>query len=61
MAIATAIGWGVGTWLDGQLGTEPWLMITFFLLGVAAGFKGVIRAARQASRDASGGDGESKS
>jgi ATP synthase protein I len=48
MAVATFIGWGIGYWLDSQLGTEPWLMLVFLLLGVAAGFKGVLRAAREA-------------
>jgi ATP synthase protein I len=48
MAVATFIGWGIGYWLDLQFGTEPWLMLVFLLLGVAAGFKGVLRAAREA-------------
>lgn len=48
MAVATAIGWGIGYWLDLQFGTYPWLMLVFLLLGVAAGFKGVFRAAREA-------------
>jgi ATP synthase protein I len=56
MVVATAIGWGIGVWLDKRFGTEPWLMIVFFLFGVAAGFRGIIRAAREASRE----DRESK-
>ncbi len=48
MAVATFIGWGIGYWLDMQLGTEPWLMLVFLLLGVAAGFRGVFRAAKEA-------------
>jgi ATP synthase protein I len=63
MAVATFIGWGIGYWLDLQLGTEPWLMLVFLLLGVAAGFKGVFRAAREAQeamgdKPASGETGE---
>lgn len=50
MAIATLVGWGFGTWLDGELGTDPWLMLLFLGLGIAAGFKGLIRAAREANR-----------
>ena len=57
MAVATAIGWAFGSWLDGKFKTEPWLMITFLILGVAAGFRGLYRAAREASRP----DKESKS
>jgi ATP synthase protein I len=48
MAVATFIGWGIGYWLDMQFGTEPWLMLVFLLFGVAAGFKGVFRAAKEA-------------
>lgn len=48
MAVATFIGWGLGYWLDLQLGTGPWLMLFFLLCGVAAGFKGVFRAAVEA-------------
>ena len=48
MAVATLFGWGIGYWLDGKLGTYPWFMLGFLLLGVAAGFKGVFRAAREA-------------
>jgi ATP synthase protein I len=27
-----------GRWLDGRLGTEPWLMIVGVIIGAAAGF-----------------------
>ncbi len=30
-----------GRWLDGKLGTEPWLLIVGILLGIAVGFKGL--------------------
>jgi F0F1-type ATP synthase assembly protein I len=52
MAVATAIGWGVGTWLDRVLDTGPWLMLGSVLLGVAAGFLGLFRAARTIAADA---------
>ncbi|HTE52365.1 MAG TPA: AtpZ/AtpI family protein [Kofleriaceae bacterium] len=61
MGVAAFIGWGIGYWLDLQLGTQPWLMLVFLLLGVAAGFKGVFRAAREAQemmREADGGSSE---
>jgi ATP synthase protein I len=59
MAVATGIGWAIGYWLDRRLGTGPWLMLVFLLLGVAAGFKGLLRTARQMQRD--GETGESSS
>lgn len=34
---ATLIGMGIGYWLDGKLGTAPWLAFVFTLLGLAAG------------------------
>lgn len=48
MAVATIIGWGIGYWLDLQLGTYPWLMLLFLLLGLAAAGKGLFRATREA-------------
>jgi hypothetical protein len=35
MAVATVLGWGIGTWLDNRFDTGPWLMLLFLLLGIA--------------------------
>lgn len=58
LAAAVLVGAGIGIVLDRWLGTAPWLLIVFFLIGVAAGFLNVIRTAnglererRQAKRD----------
>ena len=40
--VGGAIGWA----LDRVLGTSPFLLIVMFLLGVAAGMRNVVRAAR---------------
>ena len=56
LSLATVIGWAIGNYLDGEFGTEPYLMLIFLVLGITAGFKGVIRIAKQANRD----DDESK-
>ena len=37
------VGGGLGLLLDRWLGTTPWLMVLFFLLGAAAGFLNVYR------------------
>lgn len=59
MGLAVTLGWFMGHWLDGKLGTDPYLMLVFLMCGVAAGFKGVLRVARQAKRaDAGAGDEE---
>jgi ATP synthase protein I len=48
MAVAVAIGLGIGYWLDLQFGTSPIFLLVFLGLGIAAGFLGVFRAAREA-------------
>lgn len=42
---ALVIGVGIGLLLDYWLGTTPWLMLVFFVLGSAAGFMNVYRIA----------------
>jgi ATP synthase protein I len=49
MAVATFVGWGAGYWLDNRFETGPWLMLVGLLLGVVAGFRGLIRTANQVS------------
>ena len=41
---ATIVGTGVGLLLDHWLGTTPWLMLVFFVLGSAAGVMNVYRS-----------------
>ena len=57
VGIGVAIGYG----LDSLLGTRPWLMGVFTLLGFAAGVKTMIRSAeevqRKADTGAAAGDG----
>ncbi len=42
LAVGVAIGWALDAWL----GTRPWLMLAFILLGGAAGILNVYRMAR---------------
>ena len=65
LAISIAVGYFIGDWLDGRFGTHPWLSICFLFLGIAAGFRSLLQAARRAMRDvaedeaqAGGGDGD---
>jgi ATP synthase protein I len=51
---AIAIGFGGGLWLDGKLGTKPWLTFLGFFVGVAAGVLNVYRIMKLA--DASRSD-----
>jgi ATP synthase protein I len=41
--MALALGFGGGYWLDGYLGTAPWLAFAGFFLGLAAGVLNVYR------------------
>jgi ATP synthase protein I len=47
---ALVIGFGVGYWLDGMLGTKPWLAFVGFFLGLAAGVLNVYRVMQLADK-----------
>lgn len=46
------VGGLIGWTLDDWLGTRPWLMMTFVLLGAAAGMVNVIRVVRRMQAEA---------
>lgn len=41
LVIAMLLGYFGGIWLDGKLGTSPYLTYVGLALGIAAGFKGL--------------------
>ena len=41
------VGLGLGWALDNALGTRPWLLVTFLMLGFAAGFWSIVRTAQR--------------
>ena len=45
-----AVGYYLGHWLDGKLGTR-WIAFVGFILGCYAGFRALFRAASQMQRD----------
>jgi ATP synthase protein I len=57
LGISVLIGLLGGIWLDDKLGTEPWMMLLCLVVGLIAGFRGVLRAVdrsdRAAAREAS--------
>ncbi|MDE0780000.1 MAG: AtpZ/AtpI family protein [Alphaproteobacteria bacterium] len=55
VAVGVVIGWVLDRWL----GTTPWLLLVFFLLGSAAGITNVMRTAMKIESDAKA-DRESK-
>ena len=44
LVVAVVFGLGVGWAVDRALGTKPWAMVVFLLLGIAAGMLNVYRA-----------------
>ena len=46
LLVGVGVGGFIGWALDRQLGTGPWLLVLFFILGFAAGMSNVIRSAR---------------
>ena len=44
LVVAVVFGLGVGWAIDKWLGTKPWALIVFLLLGIAAGMLNVFRA-----------------
>ncbi len=59
------VGGGIGLLLDRWLGTAPWLMLVFFILGAAAGFINIYRVMMGLGQSVgyghnkNGGDGQS--
>ena len=47
---ALVIGFGAGHWLDGVLGTKPWLSFVGFFVGLAAGVLNVYRVMQLADK-----------
>ena len=54
LVVGIAVGLFIGRLLDGFLGTAPWLMIVFLVLGFAAGLTNIVRTARQMQAEAAG-------
>lgn len=50
MGVAVAIGYGLGWWLDRRFSTGPCLTVVMMLLGIAAAFRSLYRAAKEGQR-----------
>jgi len=58
MGLSVAMGLLIGWYLDKWLGTQPWLMLAWLVIGLVAGFRGVFRAVARAERAAAADDAE---
>lgn len=52
LVVGLGIGFGIGFGLDALLGTQPWFMVVFVILGFIAGVKTMIRSAHEIQRKA---------
>ena len=52
LGLSVVIGLLIGYYIDKAAGTGPWLMFLFLGFGLAAGFRGVLRAVKRAERTA---------
>ena len=50
--LALILGFGAGYWLDGVLGTKPWLSFMGFFVGLAAAILNVYRVLRLSNESA---------
>lgn len=45
LVACTVVGLSAGYWLDRWLGTGPWLLLLFLVLGIVSGFVSMIQTA----------------
>ena len=58
LVAALAVGVGIGLLLDSWLGTAPWMLVAFFVLGAAAGMLNVYRVMERMNRTAGDATGK---
>jgi ATP synthase protein I len=58
LGLSVAIGLLAGYYLDKYLHTAPWMLLSWMLIGLIAGFRGVFRAIARADRAAAIEDAE---
>jgi ATP synthase protein I len=49
LGLSVVIGALFGHWVDGQLGSDPFLMLLLTIVGFAAGVRAMVRAGRRAT------------
>jgi F0F1-type ATP synthase assembly protein I len=47
LVVSVLVGLGLGWWLDGRLGMEPWLTLLGAMAGISAGLYQLIRSSSQ--------------
>lgn len=41
VAFSIFIGLAMGIWLDGKMGTHPWMTLIFLIFGIIAGYRNI--------------------
>ena len=60
LGFSVILGLFIGQYLDGLLGTEPWLLLVFLLLGAAAGFRRLYRLLKEVGESNSPSSGDKR-
>jgi ATP synthase protein I len=47
LVVCTFVGLAIGVLLDRVFGTKPWLTLVFLLVGIATGFRELVRMAKE--------------
>lgn len=57
LVVTTIIGFFIGYYLDKLLGTKPWLMFVFLIIGIITGFMNMMRILNKVIKEEEKGDG----
>ena len=47
LGLSVVAGFLIGSWMDGWLGTEPWLLLVFGAAGIIAGYRSIFRLVKK--------------
>ena len=51
LGLSVVVGFLIGSWLDGWLGTYPWLLLVFGTAGIVAGYRSIFRLMKRVRSD----------
>ena len=51
LGLSVVVGFLIGSWLDGWLGTDPWLLLLFGTAGIVAGYRSIFRLVKRVRSD----------
>ena len=51
LGLSVVVGFLIGSWLDGWLGTDPWLLLVFGAAGIIAGYRSIFRLLKKVQNE----------